>query len=127
MATRMPVDQARDLYTFWGERITALLGRELREQAYPVLVNLASEEYSRVVRKKQLDAAWLDIQFKEETGGRLRSVAVFAKRARGLMADFCLRHRIIEPDALKRFTGLGYVFRPDLSTDASWLFTRTAG
>ena len=127
MATRLPVEQARDLYTFWGERITALLNSELDKQAHPVLVNLASEEYSRVVRKRQLHATWLDIQFKEETGGRLRSVAVFAKRARGLMADFCIRGRITEPDALKRFTGLGYVFRPDRSTDASWLFTRTAG
>ena len=126
-ATRLPVDQARDLYAFWGERITTLLNRELLDQAYPLLINLASEEYSRVVGRKQLHATWLDIQFKEETGGRLRSVAVFAKQARGLMADFCIRHRIIDPEPLKRFTGLGHVFRPELSTDACWLFTRTAG
>lgn len=125
MATRLPVEQARDLYAFWGERITPLLNRELDGQAHPVLINLASEEYSRVVRKKQVHATWLDIHFKEESNGRLRSVAVFAKRARGLMTDFCIRNRITAPEGLKRFNGLGYIFRPDLSDDTGWLFTRT--
>ena len=124
MATRLPVEQARDLYAFWSERITPLLNRELDGQAHPVLINLASEEYSRVVRKKQVHAIWLDIHFKEESNGRLRSVAVFAKRARGLMTDFCIRNRITAPEGLKRFNGLGYIFRPDLSDDTGWLFTR---
>ena len=124
MATRLPVEQARDLYAFWSERITPLLNRELDGQAHPVLINLASEEYSRVVRKKQVHATWLDIHFKEESNGRLRSVAVFAKRARGLMTDFCIRNRITAPEGLKRFNGLGYIFRPDLSDDTGWLFTR---
>jgi cytoplasmic iron level regulating protein YaaA (DUF328/UPF0246 family) len=126
MATRLAVDQAPNLYAFWGGRITDLLNRDLRTRSNPVLVNLASEEYAKVVRKKELAAAWLEIQFKEEANGKLRSVAVFAKRARGLMADFVIRHRLARPEPLQAFTGLGYAFRPDLSTADRWLFTRPA-
>ncbi len=126
MATRLAVDQARDLTAFWGRRITELLSRDLQAQAHPVLINLASEEYAKAVRKQALPAAWLDIQFKDEIDGKLRSVAVFAKRARGLMANFIIRNRLIRSEPLKAFTGLGYTYRPDLSTGDRWLFTRSA-
>ena len=89
-----------------------------------MVLNLASDEYARVVQKKRLTAPWLDIQFKEESNGRLRSVAIHAKRARGLMARFILRERITRAADLRGFSNAGYRFRPELSTEWSWVFAR---
>ena len=126
MATRLAVGTAKNLYDFWGELVTASLNRDLAREETPVVLNLASDEYARVVQKKRLTAPWLDIQFKEESNGRLRSVAIHAKRARGLMARFILRERITRAADLCGFSDAGYRFRPDLSSEWSWVFARPA-
>lgn len=124
MATRLAVGTAKNLYDFWGELVTASLNRDLAREETPVVLNLASDEYARVVQKKRLTAPWLDIQFKEESNGRLRSVAIHAKRARGLMARFILRERITRAADLRAFSDAGYRFRPELSSEWSWVFAR---
>ena len=126
MATRLRVGTAKNLYDFWGELVTASLNRDLAREETPVVLNLASDEYARVVQKKRLTAPWLDIQFKEESNGRLRSVAIHAKRARGLMARFILRERITRAADLRAFSDSGYRFRPELSSEWSWVFARPA-
>jgi cytoplasmic iron level regulating protein YaaA (DUF328/UPF0246 family) len=126
MATRLVVGTAKNLYDFWGEMVTESLDRDLAREETPVVLNLASDEYARVVQKKRLHAPWLDIHFKEESSGRLRSVAIHAKRARGLMAGFVLRERITRAADLCEFTGSGYRFRPELSSEWSWVFARPA-
>ena len=126
MATRLAVGTAKNLYDFWGELVTASLNRDLAREETPVVLNLASDEYARVVQKKRLTAPWLDIQFKEESNGRLRSVAIHAKRARGLMARFILRERITRAADLRGFSNAGYRFRPELSSEWSWVFARPA-
>ena len=124
MATRLAVGTAKNLYDFWGELVTESLNRDLAREETPVVLNLASDEYARVVQKKRLTAPWLDIQFKEESNGRLRSVAIHAKRARGLMARFILRERITRAADLRAFSDSGYRFRPELSSEWSWVFAR---
>ena len=124
MATRLAVGTAKNLYDFWGEMVTESLNRDLAREETPVVLNLASDEYARVVQKKRLTAPWLDIQFKEESNGRLRSVAIHAKRARGLMARFILRERITRAADLRAFSDSGYRFRPELSSEWSWVFAR---
>lgn len=124
MATRLAVGTAKNLYDFWGELVTASLNRDLAREETPVVLNLASDEYARVGQKKRLSAPWLDIQFKEESNGRLRSVAIHAKRARGLMARFILRERITRAADLRAFSDSGYRFRPELSSEWSWVFAR---
>ncbi len=124
MATRLVVGSAKNLYDFWGELVTESLNRDLDREETPVILNLASDEYARVVQKKRLTAPWLDIQFKEESNGRLRSVAIHAKRARGLMARFILRERITRAADLRAFSDSGYRFRPELSSEWSWVFAR---
>lgn len=124
MGTALPNARGKTLYPFWSDLVTASLNRAMAKEHHPVLINLASNEYAKMVRKNRLPWPWLDIQFMEETNGRLKSVAVYTKRARGLMAGFCIRNRIEHPEELQHFTGSGYTFRPDLSKEHQWLFTR---
>ncbi len=124
MKTRLATPHGDTLYQFWGTRITDSLNKELKKQSVPVLVNLASNEYFRAVKTKLLEGRLLTINFKETKAGKTRVVAIFAKRARGMMADYIIRNRIENPEDMKKFKLGGYKFNKKLSDDKQWTFER---
>lgn len=124
MKTRLDNPRGDNLYQFWGERITQRLNEALTQQQEPVLVNLASNEYFKSVRPKLLEGRLLNINFKETRDGKTRVVAIFAKRARGMMADYILRNRIESPAGIRKFRVGGYRFSQALSDEGQWTFER---
>jgi cytoplasmic iron level regulating protein YaaA (DUF328/UPF0246 family) len=124
MKTRLANPRGENLYQFWGDGITASLNTALKKQQEPVLVNLASNEYFKSVRPKLLEGRLLNINFKETKQGKTRVVAIFAKRARGMMADYILRNRIESPAGIRKFRQGGYRFSKELSDDKQWTFER---
>lgn len=124
MKTRLKNPRGDNLYQFWGEEITNSLNKVLKKQQQAVLVNLASNEYFKSVKPKLLQGELLNINFKETKNGKTRVVAIFAKRARGMMADYIIRNRIEEPAGIKKFRKDGYRFSKDLSDDRQWTFER---
>jgi len=124
MKTKLHNVRGENLYQFWGDRITDELNKALEKQKQPVLVNLASNEYFKSVKPKQLNGRLLNINFKETRDGKTRVVAIFAKRARGMMTDYILRNRIEKPEDIKKFRQGGYRFRKELSDDKQWTFER---
>ena len=124
MKTKLKNDRGDNLYQFWDDRITRSINKELKKQKEPVLVNLASNEYFKSVKPKLLDGRLLNINFKETKEGKTRVVAIFAKRARGMMADYIIRNRIEKPENLKKFKLGGYKFNKALSDDMQWTFER---
>lgn len=124
MKTRLKNPRGDNLYQFWGEEITNSLNKALKKQQQAVLVNLASNEYFKSVKPKLLQGELLNINFKETKDGKTRVVAIFAKRARGMMADYIIRNRIEEPAGIKKFRKGGYRFSKDLSDDKQWTFER---
>ena len=124
MKTKLHNARGDNLYQFWGDRITEELNIELNKQKQPVLVNLASNEYFKSVKPKKLKGHLLNINFKETRDGKSRVVAIFAKRARGMMTDYILRNRIEKPEELKKFKLGGYRFCKELSDDRQWTFER---
>lgn len=124
LKTKLAVGSTKNLYAFWGTQITEALNDTLSRIDSPVLINLASREYARAVKEKQLQAPMLTIEFKERKNGQLRSIAHFAKYARGLMAGYIIRHGLQTPATLKAFAEDGYTFDPDQSNDSTWVFSR---
>jgi hypothetical protein len=124
MKTKLKNERGDNLYQFWDDRITKSINKELKKQQEPVLVNLASNEYFKAVKPKLLEGRLLNINFKESKGGKTRVVAIFAKRARGMMADYIIRNRIENPEDLKKFKLAGYKFDKSLSDDKQWTFER---
>jgi cytoplasmic iron level regulating protein YaaA (DUF328/UPF0246 family) len=120
MGTRLATPRGKNLYQFWGSRITEVLNAEKPE----MIVNLASEEYFSAVMPQQLAAPLLTVQFKEQQGNQLKTIGLFAKRARGLMARFLLEENITSRSAMQDFAAEGYGYRQDLSTHAEMVFTR---
>jgi cytoplasmic iron level regulating protein YaaA (DUF328/UPF0246 family) len=124
MKTKLKNERGENLYQFWDDRITKSINKELKKQKEPVLVNLASNEYFKSVKPKLLEGRLLNINFKETKAGKTRVVAIFAKRARGMMADYIIRNRIETAEDIKRFKLAGYKFDKDLSDDKQWTFER---
>lgn len=124
MGTALSNARGRNLYAFWGDRITAALNEELQRDAQPVLVNLASEEYFKAVHPKTLAARVVTPIFKERKGNAYKIVSFYAKRARGVMSRFIIRNRLRDVNELKRFAEGGYVFNAPLSNVDEWVFTR---
>ena len=124
MKTKLKNTRGENLYQFWDDRITKSINKELKKQEQPVLVNLASNEYFKSVKPKMLEGRLLNINFKETKDGKTRVVAIFAKRARGMMADYIIRNRIERPEDIKKFRLGGYKFNKTLSDDSQWTFER---
>jgi len=124
MGTRLATAQAKDLYGYWGDTLAGYLNeRQAREKA-PVVVNLASQEYFKSVRRSVLRARVVECVFQEWHGDAWKIISFHAKRARGLMARFAITHRIAEPQALQAFDAEGYAFDPTASGPDQLVFRR---
>lgn len=124
MKTKLSNPRGENLYQFWDERITEKLNEVLDKHKEKVLVNLASNEYFKSVKPKKLDARLLNVNFKETKDGKARVIAIFAKRARGMMTDFILRNRIELAEDIKDFGAAGYRFSEQESSENNWVFER---
>ena len=124
MGTKLDNPKGKDLYQFWGSKVTDALNEALAEQRSKVLVNLASNEYYKVVQADQIQGRVLTINFKEWRRDAYRFVSFSAKKARGLMARYMIDQRAENADALRGFDVDGYEFNEDLSSENEWIFTR---
>lgn len=124
MGYKLTNPSGESLYPFWQDVVTAHLNAALEANNSPWLINLASLEYSKVVDKKKLVRPLLDIQFKEESGGKLKSVAIYAKRARGRMANFLIKNQAQTRAEITNFSENGYTYRPELSKEGLLVFIR---
>jgi len=124
MGRKLTNPRGEDLYDFWGTSVAHALDEQLADHKSQTIINLASNEYFKVIDKKALKADVLNIVFKEERDGVLKIISFFAKKARGAMARHIIKNRLETPDGLKDFIAEGYAYQPALSTKTDWVFTR---
>jgi UPF0246 protein NGK_0633 len=124
MGTAFANTRGKNLYEFWGDKITDLLNQTLKQTDSDVLINLASQEYFKSVNTKKLNARLITPIFKDEKNGKYKIISFYAKRARGLMVRYAAEHSITEPEMLKNFDYEGYSFNEAASNEAEWVFMR---
>lgn len=124
MGTSLPTPKAKNLYTFWGSRLSEVLNDAGEGMRNPLLINLASEEYFKAVDAKTLKLPLVQVQFKEYKNGTYKIIGLMAKRARGMMTDYILQNRVDTLEELKEFNAEGYRFQPHMSDGARMVFTR---
>ncbi len=125
MAAPLAVGGSKDLYEYWGERITRELRKALKELQSDVIVNLASNEYFRAVDGANLDVRVVTPTFKDKKDGKYRFMTFYGKRARGQMARYLIQRRLKKPQALKKSYDVdGYRYNEEQSSDDEWVFTR---
>ena len=124
MGSRLATARGKNLYEFWGDRISRVLNEDLAEQNDDLILNLASQEYFKSVRPADLNGRVLTAHFKEKKGDRYRVVAFNAKRARGRMAHLIVREGITTAAPLRELVVNDYVYNDALSTGDDWVWTR---
>ncbi|KRB70458.1 peroxide stress protein YaaA [Noviherbaspirillum sp. Root189] len=124
MGTSLANARGRNLYAFWGNLVTEALNAQIAGHRAKVLVNLASEEYFKVVKPKLLDAEIITPVFEDWKNGKYKVISFFAKRARGLMARYAAVKNVTQPEKLKAFNVDGYAFDASVSTARNWVFRR---
>ena len=124
MGTRLETDSGKNLYEFWGSDITEGLNKQLKKLKSDTLINLASNEYFKSVKPKELNAKIITPAFKEFKNGEYKMIGIYAKKARGLLSRYIIQNKLTEPEDLKRFNEEGYKFNKSLSKGNNWVFTR---
>ena len=124
MGSKLDNVRGTNLYQFWGNIITDKLNQALIDQGDNILINLASNEYFKAVKKKDLKADVITPAFKDWKNGQYKMISFFAKKARGLMARYIIENKVTNVEQLKKFDSAGYQFDADLSQGNDWVFTR---
>ncbi|REC49842.1 MULTISPECIES: peroxide stress protein YaaA [Chryseobacterium] len=115
-------DEYKNLYEFWREKITEQLNSEMKKNE--ILLNLASNEYFKAVDRKKLNHPIIDFDFYEMKEGKLKTIVVYTKHARGLVARFCAQTNAQTLDDVKAFNYEGYLINEEKSTENKLVFVR---
>lgn len=124
MGTKLKTRGGGTLYDFWGDTISERLQQTLQDLGSSLVVNLASNEYSRAARLKQLDASVVTPAFRDWKNGQYKMISFFAKKARGMMARYLITGRVRDEAGLQKFHSDGYAWNAELSKPGEPVFTR---
>lgn len=124
MGTKLANSRGQNLYKFWGDIITQNLNSVLEEFGHKFLVNLASTEYFKAVKKKNVAAEIITPSFKDWKNGQYKMISFFAKKARGMMARYIIENNVKTIEQLKAFNVDGYEYNDSLSNGNDIVFTR---
>ena len=122
MGTKWAVTPSKtNLYKYWGKSIAEKLNTENKDE---LIINVASNEYFKVLDKKTLKGRVITPVFKDFKNGEYKTIMVFAKKARGMMARYIVVNNLQNAEDIKGFDSDGYRFDQNLSSDNEWVFTR---
>lgn len=124
MGVRLANPSGINLYEFWRDSVTKTLNHQLALQSHPVLINLASTEYFKVVDEKKIKYPIVTINFYERKNNEIKMIGIHAKKARGVMAKFIMQHRVDNLEHLTEFTELNYEFNKESSSESHLNFIR---
>lgn len=124
MGTKLENPRGKHLYEFWGSTITEAINARLAADENPVLVNLASNEYYKVIQPKSIAANIITPVFKDEKNGQYKIISFYAKKARGLMARWVIDNAVSDVKHLRDFDVDGYYFDEVESEGKTLVFKR---
>ncbi len=124
MGSRLENSRGKNLYAFWGNRLSNAIDEALQGAEHAVVINCASKEYFSAMDTKALKARVVTPVFKDFKNGQYKVISFFAKRARGAMARHIVSNRITDPADIVSFDYGHYAHDPEQSTPDAPVFTR---
>ena len=124
MGTQFENKQGKDLYEFWGGKLTDQVNKDLKAAKSKVLINLASNEYFKSLQAEDIDAEIIVPVFKDFKNGKYKIISFYAKKARGLMSAYIIKNRLKKPEDIKAFDVDGYKYSKSESSGNNWVFLR---
>ena len=123
MGTKIDLNGYKSLYEFWMDPLFEFMKNRVDSDKNQVL-NLASEEYSKVLNFDKLECKLITPIFKTERNGALKTIGILSKRARGMMANYVIKNKIKDYEKICGFSDDGYVYSDKLSTSSSPVFIK---
>ena len=124
MGTKIQTSKGKNLYEFWGSKITDHLNTLLADHKKKGVINLASVEYFSSVNPDELSGPCISPVFKDFKNGQFKIISFFAKKARGMMARYIIQNKVDSLEELKQFDNAGYKYSKKESTELSPVFLR---
>jgi cytoplasmic iron level regulating protein YaaA (DUF328/UPF0246 family) len=122
MNNKVKMNETKSLVKYWKDDLTSLLNQDIKENKSSVVINLASKEYSQTIYIDKITVPMITIDFKENRDGKLKTIAIFAKQARGAMINFAVKNNIQNVDELIKANINGYTFLK--KEDSHLVFTK---
>ncbi len=126
MGTKLSTERGKNLYEFWGNEVTEGLNKQLKKIKSKYLINLASNEYFKVVKPRVLKGEIITPAFKELKNDDYKMIGIYAKKARGLLSRYIIQNQLSDIEDIKSFDMDGYKFNKKVSSGNNWVFTRKA-
>lgn len=123
MGTKISVARKKNLYEFWGDKITNLVNQDMKASGSEILLNLASQEYFKSINTKKIAGKLVNVHFKENRNGQYKVIAFNAKKARGDMARQVIKYRIQDEEGLKSLLVNNYNYNDEMSQPGELVFT----
>ena len=121
MGRKLKIQSYNDLYNYWNDKIAHYIS-DIKDN---IIINLASNEYFNVLDKEKISKKIISPIFKDEKNGKLKIISFYAKKARGLMANFIIKNKISDPSLIQNFNLNGYSYNEKLSDESNPVFTRS--
>ena len=125
MGTKLDNPEGKTLYAFWSSKVTTEINKRMQLSKAGYLLNLASDEYFSVIDKKLINKPIIKIDFKENKDGKLKTIGIHAKRARGAMVNYIVTHHCKTLDDVREFSELGYQYDSIRSNSETLVFIRS--
>ncbi|MBE6973392.1 MAG: peroxide stress protein YaaA [Ruminococcaceae bacterium] len=120
MQAKLKIREAKDLYSYWSNKLAKHIFSET-----DCILNLASKEYSVCVSKYlRPGIRFITCVFGEEKGGKIIEKGTMCKMARGEMVRYMAENQITEPEDIRAFDRLDYVFAPERSDESTYVFVK---
>lgn len=118
MQAKLALDGYKNLYQFWGNSIAEEVCRN-----ESTVLNLASEEYAKSVRRHlPKNVRFIDCIFGEMVGSKIVEKGVYVKMARGEAVRFLAENAVDTPSDLRAFDRLGFEWSREHSTENRLVF-----
>lgn len=124
MGTRLATEYGKNLYQFWGDRLSLQLAADMESEGSELLVNLASQEYFKAVDRSVFPYPIVQPVFEDYKNGQYKVISFYAKRARGMMANWIVSNQPKQAGELASFNLAGYRFASELSCENRPIFRR---
>ena len=124
MGTKINNSKGKNLYEFWGRKISEKLNKDISNHDSKYIINCASDEYFKVIGLQNLNVQVIKPIFKDVKNGVPKVISFFAKRARGMMSKYIIKNRVQTINDLHGFNDNGYEFQPDQSDNNKLIYIR---
>lgn len=122
MTDEIEISDGKNLYHYWKESITSGLNNLLLKNKNNIILNLASSEYFKAIDLKKLSGKVIQVEFKVYKDNKYKTIGIYAKRGRGLLARYIIDKKIDSPEKLIDFNGDGFEYSESLSTNENYVF-----